>query len=267
MASRLAFHYFSGNSVLHRWDARCKFIGLALITFALLHMNEKTLLLSTVVLAGAVLTSRLPVKAVAKDLRGWLVLLIFIFLVQSAGTPDPDRTFLPWLPVNSSGMAEAAMICWRLSLMLGYGLLFTLVTKPGDLQNALIWFLQPFPFLPAQRIALMVTLTIRLLPLIMDQMDDVALATRSRLGTQRKDLLRRAKYLALPLFRRSLVRADELALALAARGYREDRPVVLPRIPLSHLLALMPLGLSVAVSSPLFFGFVQDILSAVSVQP
>jgi biotin transport system permease protein len=226
-------------------------------------MNEKALLLFSILLAGAVVCCRLPVKAVAHDLRAWSVFLIFIFLVQALASPDPERTFFPWLPVSKSGLTDAALTCWRLGLMLGYGVLFTLVTKPRALQNALIWFLKPFPFLPAQRIALMVTLTIRLLPLIMDQMDEVALATRSRLGNQRKDLLRKAKFLVLPLFRRSLIRADELALALAARGYREDRPMNLPRIPLRHWLALIPLGLCVGVSSPLFLEYVQDVTTAV----
>ena len=147
--------------------------------------------------------------------------------------------------------------------MLCYGVLFTLVTKPRDLQNALIWFLKPFPFLPAQRIALMVTLTLRLLPLIMDQREEVALAARSRLSNQRKNLLHKAKFLVLPLFHRYLIRADELALALAARGYREDRPVTLPPIPVSHLLALILVGLSVAICSPLASGFIQDALAAV----
>jgi len=199
----------------------------------------------------------------AHDLRAWSVFLIFIFLVQVLGSPDPERTFFPWLPVSRPGLSEAVLTCWRLALMLGYGVLFTLVTKPRDLQNALIWYLQPFPFLPAQRIALMVTLTVRLLPLIMDQMDDVALATRSRLGNQRKDLLRRAKFLVLPLFHRSLIRADELAVALAARGYREDRPVHLPRIPLLHWLALLPLGLCLILSSTLLSEYSQDALTAV----
>jgi len=199
----------------------------------------------------------------AHDLRAWSVFLIFIFVVQALGSPDPQRTFFPWLPVSKAGVSDAVMTCWRLGLMLGYGVMFTLVTKPRDLQNALIWFLQPFPFLPAQRIALMVTLTIRLLPLIMDQKDDVALAARSRLGNQRKDLLRRARFLVLPLFRRSLIRADELAIALAARGYNEDRPVNLPRIPWPHWLVLIPLGLCVVVSSPLMPDFVQNALAVV----
>jgi biotin transport system permease protein len=249
--------------LLHRWDARCRFLGLAVATFGLLHMNEKALLLFSLILVGIMAGCRLPVKAMAHDLKSWAIFLVFIFLVQTVGSPDPERTFFPWLPVSMSGVLAAALTCWRLGLMLCYGVLFTLVTKPRDLQNALIWFMKPFPFLPAQRIALMVTLTVRLLPLIMDQREEVALATRSRLGNQRKNLLHKAKFMVLPLFHRSLIRADELALALAARGYREDRSVYLPQIPVNHLLALLLVGLSVAACSPLASDVMQDAFAAV----
>ncbi len=263
MASGLVFHYFPGNSLLHRWDARCRFLGLVLATFGLLHMNEPALVLFSLLLVGIAASCRLPVKAMAQDLKAWAIFLLFIFLVQVLGSPDAERTFFSWLPVSESSVLAAGLTCWRLALMLCYGVLFTLVTKPRDLQNALIWFLKPFPFLPAQRIALMVTLTLRLLPLIMDQREEVALANRSRLGNQRRNILHKAKFLVLPLFRRSLLRADELALALAARGYREDRPVTLPRIPVSHLLALIPVGLSVVVCSPPASDFIQDAFAAV----
>ena len=63
-------------------------------------------------------------------------------------------------------------------------------------------------------------------------------ANRSRLSNQQPNLLRRIKFLALPLLRRSFMRADELACALAARGYREDLRVTLPTMPISHLAAL-----------------------------
>jgi len=235
-------------------------------TFGLLHMNEMALLLFSLILVGIMAGCRLPAKAMAHDFKSWAIFLVFIFLLQAVGSPDPERTFFPWLPVNASGLHAAALTCWRLGLMLCYGVLFTLVTRPRDLQNALIWFLKPFPFLPAQRIALMVTLTVRLLPLIMDQREDIALASRSRLGNQRKNLLHKAKLLVLPLFHRSLIRADELALALAARGYREDRPLNLPPIPLRHLLALLLVGLAVLACSPLASDFFQDAVAAVMVR-
>jgi len=248
--------------VLHRWDARCKFLGLALATFGLLHMNEKALVLFSMFFVGAAANSRLPLKPIVHDLKAWSLFLLFIFLVQVLGYPDSQRTLFAWLPVSKAGLYAAALTCWRLMLILCYGVLFTLVTKPRDLQNALIWFLKPFPFLPAQRIAFMVTLTLRLLPLIMDQLEEVSLATRSRLGNRRKGLLRKARFLVLPLFYRTLIRADELALALAARGYSENRPIHLQRVPLTHFLALVLVGLSVVVCLPPASRLLQEVFAA-----
>jgi biotin transport system permease protein len=263
MAYRLVFHYFPGDSMLHRWDARCKFLGLALATFGLLQMNEMALVLFSMFFFAAVANCRLPLKPIAHDLKAWSLFLLFIFLVQALGYPDSGELLLTWLPVSEAGLHAAALTCWRLVLILCYGVLFTLVTKPRDLQNALIWFFKPFPFLPAQRIALMVTLTLRLLPLIMDQLEEVSLAVRSRLGNQGKGLLRKARFLVLPLFYRSLIRADELALALAARGYNENRPVFLPRIPLTHFLALGLLVLTIVVCSPQASPLVQGVFAGI----
>ena len=251
MANRLVFHYFPGETWLHRWDARCKFIALALATFTLLQMDDQALLLFTLMLALAMVASRLPLKAVAHDLKAWFLFLFFIFVVQALSFSDPAGALVPWLPVSESGLQGAARTCWKLSLILGYGILFTFVTRPRDLQHALLWFLKPFPFLPAQRMALMVTLTLRLVPLIMDQLEEVSLANKSRLGNQRKGLLRRAKFLVLPLFQRSLIRTDELALALAARGFREDRPVHLPPVPWAHVMVLLLVGAMSAACSPM----------------
>lgn len=144
----------------------------------------------------------------------------------------------------------AAIACWRLALMLAYAILFTSVTKPREMQDAITWFLKPVPFLPARRIAMMVSLTVKFLPLILDQFDEVQLALKARLGNQSRRSVGRLKYLFLPLFRRSFIRSDEIAFALAARGYREDLPLTLPKVPLVHLLALILVAL-VALASTL----------------
>ncbi len=264
MAYRLIFHYFPGDSLLHRWDARCKFLGLALVTFGLLQMDEKALALFSVLFLGVVVSARLPLKPIMHDLKAWSLFLLCIFLVQAVGHPDSETVLAPWLPVGKSGLYAATLTCWRLGLVLCYGVLFTLVTRPRDLQCALIWFLNPLPFLPAQRIALMVVLTLRLLPLLMDQLEEVSLATRTRLGNQRRNILQRTKFLALPLFRRSLIRADELALALASRGYNENRPIHLPRIPLTHFMALVLIALSLVLCSIQASRLVQEVFAAIT---
>jgi energy-coupling factor transporter transmembrane protein EcfT len=126
--------------------------------------------------------------------------------------------------------------------MLGYASLFTAVTRPRELLEALAWFLHPFRFLPTRRIAFMATLTMRFLPLILDELDEVNQANKARLGERRRNPVARAKYLLVPVLRRSFTRADELALALAARGYREDLAVEWPVFSPRHLIPVMLLG-------------------------
>jgi energy-coupling factor transporter transmembrane protein EcfT len=84
----------------------------------------------------------------------------------------------------------------------------------------------------------MVSLTLRFFSIILDQADEVRQAHKARLGDQNKNPFRRAKFLALPLLRRSFSRAEEVTLALVARGYRDDLPLQLPKLPLSHLIPL-----------------------------
>ncbi|WP_281793347.1 energy-coupling factor transporter transmembrane component T family protein [Desulforhabdus amnigena] len=249
MAGRLAFHYFPGRSLLHRWDARCKFLGLLVLTIGFLHMGTLALTLFSALFAVALTIGGLPWRALLKELTGWLFFLGIIFLLQAFFYPGSEPPLFSWLPLSSKGLHLAVLTCWRLLLILCYATVFTFVTRPKDLQDAIVWFLNPFPFVPARRIAFMMTLTLRFLPLILDQAEEVGMAGRSRLSNQRKNPILRAKYFVLPLFRRSLIRADELALALAARGYREDLPVHLPGIPKGHLMALFLLLLGVLLCS------------------
>jgi energy-coupling factor transporter transmembrane protein EcfT len=73
----------------------------------------------------------------------------------------------------------------------------------------------------------------------LDQAEEVRLANKARLGDQNKNPFRRAKFLALPILRRSILQAEDVTLALAARGYREDLPIHLPKLPISHLIPLV----------------------------
>lgn len=239
MAYGLALHYFPGESLLHRWDARCKSLGILTVTFGLLHAGVEALLLFSFLFAGTFFLSRLPLKSFLNDLKGWIFFLSVIFLVKAVFSPGPRMEELAWLPVSEEGIRSAFLTCWRLGLILGYGVLFSAVTRPRELRDAITWFLKPFPFLPARRIALMVSLTIHFLPMLSDQVAETRMALQSRLGNRRKNPLLRAKVLALPLLRRSLIRADEFAFALAARGYREDLPLHLPKIPPNHWIGLV----------------------------
>jgi energy-coupling factor transporter transmembrane protein EcfT len=85
----------------------------------------------------------------------------------------------------------------------------------------------------------MVSLTLRFFSLILDQAEEVHLANKARLGDQNKNPFRRAKFLGLPLLRRSFSQVEDITLALAARGFRDDIPLRLPKLELSNIIPLL----------------------------
>jgi biotin transport system permease protein len=218
-----------------------------MITATLLQSRISWLVYDSALLMGLLILSRLPLRQFFRDFWIWAIFLFGLFLFQAFFTPGPRISAFPWLPVSQDGFRLGSLTCWRLGLILGFSILFTAMTRPRELQDALIWLLRPIPFLPERRIGLMVSLTLRFFSIILDQADEVRLAHKARLGDRSKNPFRRAKFLALPLLRHSFSRAEEVTLALVARGYRDDLPLQIPKLPISHLIPLFLLLVSLVV--------------------
>jgi energy-coupling factor transporter transmembrane protein EcfT len=210
-----------------------------MITATLLSSKFVWLTFDSILLFGLLILSRLPLRQFFRDFRIWAIFLFALFLFQVFFTPGPRVSTFSWLPISQDGLRLGIFTCWRLGLILGYSVLFTAITRPREIQNTLIWILKPLPFLPGRRIGLMVSLTLRFFSIILDQAEEVRLAHKARLGDQNRNPFRRAKFIALPLLRRSFSRAEDVTLALAARGFRDDLPFRLPKLPVSHFLPLL----------------------------
>jgi biotin transport system permease protein len=239
VAQRIVLHYFPGNSSLHRWDARCKVLGLLMITATLLQSKIPWLILDSVILISLLILSRLPLRQFLRDFRTWAIFLLILFLFQAFFAQGARLPSMPWLPLSKEGLRLGGFTCWRLGLILGYAVLFSAVTRPRELRDTIIWFLKPVPFLPERRIGLMVSLTLRFFSLILDQAEEVHLAHKARLGDRIKSPFRKVKFLALPLLSHSFSRAEEITLALVVRGFRDDIPLHLPKMKSSHLISLL----------------------------
>jgi len=231
MVQRLALHYVPGETFLHRWDPRCKLLGLPAIAAFSLTRDPIQLVIVSFTLAALAGAARLPPGLLLRPLRGWLWLLALVLVVQAYTAPEPGASMVSRLPVTAASLESAAITIWRLVLMLLFGILFTAVTRPAELRDALVRLLRPLPLVPEWRIALMAVLTLRLFTLVLDLAYEVRLANRARLADLSRSPVRRMRALVLPLARRALIRADDLALALAARGYRED--LYLPPAPVA----------------------------------
>jgi energy-coupling factor transporter transmembrane protein EcfT len=210
-----------------------------MITATLLSSKFAWLTFDSILLFGLLILSRLPLRQFFRDFRIWAIFLIALFLFQVFFTLGPRVFTFSWLPISQDGLRLGIFTCWRLGLIFGYSVLFTAITRPREIQNTLIWILKPIPFLPGRRIGLMVSLTLRFFSIILDQAEEVRLAHKARLGDQNRNPFRRAKFIALPLLRRSFSRAEDVTLALAARGFRDDLPFRLPKLPVSHFFPLL----------------------------
>ena len=228
------------------------------MAIGLMYMKGAGLVFFSVLFVAAFLISRIPVKALAGEMRMWAWFLLIILAFRIFSFADNGVNPAPgWWPSGYENVFAALLGSWRLGLILCYAMLFSMVTRPRQLQDAVIWLLRPFPFLPARRIGLAVSLMLRFLPLILDQAEEVQLATRARLGNQRRNPVLRMKYFVLPLFRRSIKRADDLADALVARGYRDDLPVSFSNLPIKHMAGLAPLSFLIA----LWAGWIPRVIS------
>ena len=252
MAQRLALHYFPGHSLLHRWDGRCKFLALLMMTATLLQVRVGWLVLNSIVLVVLFRVSGLPLKRLWGDVRGWMFFMGFLFLYHGFFMPGRRIDILPWVPISKEGIYFGSLTCWRLSVILGYAVLFTAVTRPREVRDSLVWLLEPVPFVPGRRIGLMVSLTLRFFSLILDQAEEIRLACMARLGDQTKRPLRKLKTRVLPIVQRSFLRVEDVTFALAARGYREDIKPEVVRLPLSHLIPLLFLLGALVLSWKLF---------------
>jgi len=223
MAELSAFNFRPGSSVLHGLDVRFKLIFLVLISVTSLKSYTVSLSVLTLVLVASLLHAQLSLKSILRAFRYVFVLLGFIFFARALFTPGSAVIEFKAVSITREGIYDGALICWRLVIVVLTGLAFVLSTRPSEIKAAVEWLLNPFPFIPSKRIATMMSLVVRFIPVIFDQARETADAQRARGVDNRKNPVYRLRKLGIPLMRRTFERADKLAVAMEARCYSENR--------------------------------------------
>ena len=121
------------------------------------------------------------------------------------------------------GITNGILVCWRLALIVILGFAFISTTPPSAIKAAVQWFLKPVPFIPEKKVAVMMGLILRFVPVILDQARETAEAQKARGVENRKNPVYRLIKLSFPILRRTFERADNLVLAMEARCFIENR--------------------------------------------
>ena len=221
-------HFVPGDSVLHRLDPRAKLLCLLILliaTFAARGLLELAVLL--VALVFLFMASRLSGISMTRNVIAFIPLFMITFAIHFLGHKGEALFEIPvvhWV-ATLEGLAAGVLFTMRMiSLILILGL-FMVLTAPQDLTDGLEKLARPLERLglPVSQGALIVSMAFRFVPILAEEADRIRRAQISR-GARLEGWLafrpHRLVPLVLPLFAGALKRADDLALALEARGYR-----------------------------------------------
>ena len=180
--------------------------------------------------------------------------VILIFLLQA---------FLPYGPnfkydfsIYSDGLVRTGFLLFRIMIVVILSSLLTLTTMTTDLNNGLESVMKPLNLVkfPVAEIAMMLSLTLRFIPTLLEETTKIMKAQASRgvefSESKLKKKIEQIVSLLIPIFIISFKRAEDLANAMESRGYvigEKRTKIDVMAIALLDVLAILVLSLLITV--------------------
>ncbi|MBD2410879.1 hypothetical protein FACHB389_00245 [Nostoc calcicola FACHB-389] len=247
---------------LHKIDPRVKFAWLMSFLTSYILANNFWRVLLVVILIVATLFARIPLR-VWRQQMGWLLMLSFFVLAIAAISPDAMGVdYQPRLPANEQILTQPAnsnnvveqqastpqkysyvlfekglVRVTRRSLDLGVSLstiiftviystnLYLLTTAPEEITSGIESLMQPLRRLklPVTEITLTLTLSLRFIPLVLEEVQNLFRSVMTRAINWKKLGLKGAfkvwMTVAERLLDNLLLRAEQMANAMMVRGF------------------------------------------------
>lgn len=223
--------YAPGDSALHRADPLVKLAAAIVLGAALFATGGwQGFGLLALYVAGAARLARVPFSLLWRGVRPLLVFIVIAAAMHLFFTPGKPMWRLGPVGMTWEGLVAAGQMTARLLLLLTGISLVTLTTTPLALARALERMLAPFRRfgVPAGDIAMMMTIALRFIPTIADELDKIVKAQKARgADLDSGGVAGRVRHLIpllVPLFASAFRRAEDLGLAMEARGYRGGQP-------------------------------------------
>jgi energy-coupling factor transport system permease protein len=219
--------YYPADSFVHRLDPRAKLLA-ALVTMSglLLSYNYLIIMGMAFILALAVKSAKIPFSVMVRNLRPFLWLFAITWLIHLFWTSGRVLWLVPGTSVSITreGVQLGGLYVARLALLIVYAALLTLTTSPIELTDALEKISRPLKRwgVPTHELSLMLTLSLRFIPTLLEEAQRIRnaqLSRGARFSGSLRHRIRGLLPLMVPLFVSAFRRADELALAMDARCY------------------------------------------------
>lgn len=218
--------YLHGDGIFHRLDPRVKVTAAIVLLVAILGIDTwagYAAMAGVVVVAAAL--GKIPGMRLVKAVQGVGFLLFFTVVINGFFTPGASLFHVGPVALTYQGLMRGLALGCRLALVVGAMSLLAATTKPLDLAHGLGWLFGPLRRfgLPVAELAMVTSIALRFVTVLGEEAKRIRIAQKAR-GIEIGDRpLSRATSLAsivVPLFAGALRHADELGMALEARGYR-----------------------------------------------
>ena len=247
MREHLTGQFTPGTSILHRLDARAKFFGFLILIVATVCTDAwlgYALLLA--VTAAIVAVCGLPLRPALASVAPVFIcnfplffrrfhsllkaFFLLIFVMNALFFATDDAIWHWWiLTLSVPGIVQGAQVTMRLALILVMSNVLTCTTPPLEITGAIQTLLSPLRLvrLPVEDIAMILSVAVQFIPTLLEETDTIRKAQIARGARfESRRLHERAQAmlpLIVPIFLSAFKRADELAMAMEARGYRGAR--------------------------------------------
>lgn len=219
--------YYPTSSFVHKMDARAKLLLVILYMVAIFFVKSYFgFAIVTVFLALAIGFSRVPLKSLLKSIKGILFILIFTSILNLFLNKN-GKILVDWwiFTITDEGIKSATKLILRLTYLVMGSSLLTLTTTPVELTHAIEKLLKPLKVIkfPVRDFALIMSLTLSLIPSLMEETDRIIRAQKARGASfDSGGLIKRAKAfipILIPLLVSSFTRAKDLATAMESRCF------------------------------------------------
>lgn len=222
--------YYPVDSFVHRLDPRVKLMAtLLFIIVMFLFKSFAGYVIIGAFMVTAIKVSHVPIKYMLKGLKAVWMILAFTLVFNLFLSDGTTLVSFGKLTITYEGLRMAIFMGMRLFLLIIGTSLMTLTTTPNQLTDGLevgLGWMKKI-HVPVHEIAMMMSIALRFIPILMEETDKIMKAQQARgADFEEGKLHERVKALVpifVPLFVSAFRRANDLAMAMEARGYRGDQ--------------------------------------------
>lgn len=223
--------YYAADSPVHALDPRTKLMAVLVYIFVLFMVKEPVWYIPVfIILLILYRYARIPFRYFLRGIRGIVLLLCFTFVMRLLCTPGTEITRFWIFTITEEGLRKAISLTARIALMITGASLLSYTTTPKALADGLeksLSFLERFG-IPIRSMAVIVMIAFRFIPVLTEETNILIEAQKAR-GAEFENCsiwkkCRNVSMILFPLFLSVIKRSTDLAMAMEARGYRENHP-------------------------------------------